>query len=217
MVLLSLLTAMITLAIPSPMRDLVIGGNAAAKALLESPEVLREAAPSLALVWFVLLVTGSLISVVLARTIVLGRGRAMDGGWQSLGWRGFRVVMKALAALFFIVLFALPSFFLVGLIANTAGAGANMILVVALMLWMVVVATVVTGAYYAAVLAESTDRPSGIVKGWDALKGKLMDLCGAILILWVVFLLVAGIIDPIITFGTGLFLGEGLARALYGA
>jgi hypothetical protein len=205
---------MITLVMPSAFRDLITGGNAAAQTLLSSPEAVAEAAPMLLFAWFVLLVVGSLIMVVLARTIVLGRGAAMIGGAQALMRRGLRVVLKSLSALFVILIYALPSFVLVGLIADHSSSTINVILAVLLILWVIAVAAAVVAAFYAAVLSESIDRPSGILKGWEALKGKRVDLAGAVLIIWLVFLLSLSIIEPVAVFGGGLIFGEAAGNVL---
>lgn len=213
-ILLALFYAMITLLMPSPFRDLIIGGEAGAEALLSSPEAMVEAAPMILFAWLVLLAVSSLITVLLARLIVLGRGAVLAGGTAALARRSLKVVVLSLAALFWILLYALPGFVLVGLIAGLMGDALSALLAVGLLIWVIVVAAAVVAAFYAAVLAESIDRPLGVVEGWKALKGKQLDLAGSILILWVGLVVLLAIVGPLVTGLSGILVGPAAANIL---
>ena len=213
-ILLALLNAMAALSMPSPFRDLIIDGEAGSKALLASPEAAAEAAPMLLLAWLVLLVVGSVVTVILARIIVVGPNAVLDGGIAAMARRSLKVIARSFGAIFWILLYALPAFFFVGLFSNSAGPGANVLLVAFLLFWMIVVAASVISAFYASALAESVDRRLGVRKGWQALAGKKMDIAGAILILWVVLLLVLSIVDPLIVGIARTVLGSSAANVL---
>ena len=213
-ILLALLYAMITLLMPSPFRALIIGGEAGAEALLSSPQALAEAAPMILLAWLVLLVVSSLITVLLARLIVLGRDAVLAGGPAALVRRSLKVVIRSLAAIFWILLYALPGFVLGGLIAAVTGDALTAVLAVGLLIWVIVVAAAVIAAFYASVLAESIDRPLGVLQGWKALKGKQLDLAGSILILWVVMVILLAIVGPLIIGVSDIFIGSAAANVL---
>lgn len=213
-ILLALFYAMVTLLMPSPFRDLIIGGEAGAEALLSSPEAMAAAAPMILFAWLVLLAVSSLITVLLARLIVLGRGAVLAGGAAALARRSLKVVVRSLAALFWILLFALPGFVLLGLIAGLMGDALSALLAVGLLIWVIVVAAAVVAAFYASVLAESIDRPLSVRDGWKALKGKQLDLAGAILILWVILVVLLAIVGPLVTGFSGIFVGPAAANVL---
>ncbi len=213
-ILLALFYAMITLLMPSPFRALIIGGEAGVEALLSSPEALAEAAPMILFAWLVLLVVSSLITVLLARLIVLGRGAVLAGGPAALVRRSLKVVARSLAAIFWILLYALPGFVLMGLIAGLTGEALTAVLAVGLLIWVIVVAAAVIAAFYASVLAESIDRPFGVLEGWKALKGKQLDLAGSILILWVIMVVLLAILGPLVTGLSDIFVGTAAANVL---
>lgn len=213
-VLLALLYAMITLLMPSPFRALIIGGEASAEALLSSPEALAEAAPMILFSWLVLLAVSSLITVLIARLIVLGREAVLAGGPAALVRRSLKVVVRSLAAIFWILLCALPGFILAGLIAGLIGAALSEVLAVGLLIWVIVVAAAVIAAFYASVLAESIDRPLSVLEGWKALKGKQLDLAGSILILWLMMVVLLAIIGPLVTGLSDIFVGTAAANVL---
>ena len=213
-ILLALFYAMITLLMPSPFRALIIGGEAASEALLSSPEAMAKAAPMILLAWLVLLVVSSLITVLLARLIVLGREAVLAGGAAALVRRSLKVVVRSLAAIFWIFLYALPGLVLVGLIAGVTGDALSAVLAVGLLIWVIVVAAGVIAAFYASVLSESIDRPLGVLEGWKALKGKQLDLAGSILILWVMMVILLAIAGPLVTGVSDIFMGTAAANVL---
>lgn len=213
-ILLALLYAMITLLMPSPFRTLIIGGEASAEALLSSPEAMAEAAPTILFAWLVLLAVSSLITVLLARLIVLGRGAVLAGGTAALARRSLKVIVRSLAAVFWILLYGLPGFILAGLIAGLIGEALTALLAVGLLIWVIVVAAAVIAAFYASVLAESIDRPLGVLDGWKALKGKQLDLAGSILILWVFLVVLLAIVGPLVTGLSDIFVGTAAANVL---
>lgn len=213
-ILLALFYAMITLLMPSPFRAIIIGGEADAEALLSSPEAMARAAPMVLFASGVLLAVSSLITVLLARLIVLGRSAVLAGGTAALVRRSLKVVVRSLAAIFWILLYGLPGFILAGLIAGVTGGALTALLAVGLLIWVIVVAAAVIAAFYASVLAESIDRPLGVLEGWKALKGKQLDLAGSILILWVIMVVVLAIVGPLIIGVSDIFIGSAAANVL---
>ncbi|MEE8371686.1 MAG: hypothetical protein V3R73_06010 [Sphingomonadales bacterium] len=133
------------------------------------------------------LLISAALRVVLARILLRGRERALDGGINALWQRSIWVAIRSLSGGLWAVAFMVPALF-VWTIATMASGGdtasplAGLILLPVL-IWALVVVSCASAAVNVATLMHSTDRSFNVTKSWAALKGKRTDLAGVILVI----------------------------------